>query len=857
MSDSWKRLKPARVRAAARLPGDNARRSGRQASAREQELLAAAWEALNVARDNKALVIAKAGTILKANELVAQLCGRSMDELLGRSICPDLLDHSPAPHVESTHRWETTLTPASGNAIAVEVVRQPLTTRLRGVDVYAIRDLRDRHHAAEERHRRDEEFDKQNLRFELALKSLSQGVCMFDAEQRLVICNEPYLRVYGLSPDQVKPGTSLREILELRIAKGLHAGASPQAFIRERLATVAASKAAVAVHHLPDGRIIDLAHHPILGGGWIATHEDVTERRRMEAALAQSNRELEAQNRRFDTAMNNISQGLCFFDGNQRLIVCNQRYIEMYHLPGEFVRPGITLREIVEHRFKAGSCPEMTAEQYLAWRDNVAVSNKASDSTVKLKDGRTFAIHHEPMPDGGWVATHQDITVQCHAEAKVAHMALHDALTGLPNRVLFNERLEQALARAKHGEIVAAYLFDLDNFKTVNDTLGHPAGDKLLQMVADRLRSLVRGTDTIARMGGDEFAIVQVALCDLADATSLAHRVISRISEPYEIEGHRVVIGASVGISIGRGDDLTPDQQIRSADLALYRAKGDGRGTFRFFEPEMDVQTKARRELEEDLRKALPAGEFELFYQPVVHIPSNEISGFEALIRWRHPEKGLIAPDAFIPLAEEIGLIIPMGEWVIGDACATAARWPDHLKIAVNLSSVQFRSRGLVPVIAGALAASGLSPDRLELEITETALLQDSEATLTMLYELRELGVRIAMDDFGTGYSSLSYLQSFPFDKIKIDRSFVKDIAESVGSLNIVRAVTALARGLGMATTAEGVETEEQRDTLLAEGCTEMQGFLFSRPLPISEIERLFIAKREEEGVAGDSQTAA
>jgi diguanylate cyclase (GGDEF)-like protein len=862
MSDGWKRLKATRACAAARLPGDDAGRSGRWASAREQELLAAAWEALNVARDNKALVIAEAGIILNVNQRVSQLCGRSIDELLGRSICPDLLDHPPALRADNMHRWETTLTTACGTPIAVEVVREPLTTRLRGVDVYAIRDLRERHHAAEEQHRqtralqrRDEEFDEQSLRFELALKSLSHGICVFDADQRLVICNEPYLRIYGFSPDQVKPGASLRAILELRIAKGLHAGVSPEAFIRERLAAVAANKAAVAVHHLPDGRIIDLAHHPISGGGWIATHEDVTERRRMEAALAQSNRELEAQNRRFDTAMNNISQGLCFFDGNQRLIVCNHRYIEMYRLPEEIVRPGMTLREIVEHRFTAGSCPEMTAEQYLAWRDNVAVSNKPSDSTVKLKDGRTFAIHHEPMPDGGWVATHQDITVQCHAEAKVAHMALHDALTGLPNRVLFNERLEQALARAKRGEIVAAHLFDLDNFKAVNDTLGHPAGDKLLQMAADRLRGLVRGMDTIARMGGDEFAIVQLDLSEMADATSLAHRVIGRISEPYEIEGHRVVIGASVGISISRGDDMTPDQLIRSADLALYRAKGDGRGTFRFFEPEMDVQTKARRELEEDLRKALPAGEFELYYQPVVNIPSNEVTGFEALIRWRHPEKGLIAPDAFIPLAEEIGLIIPMGEWVVRDACTTAARWPDHLKIAVNLSPVQFRSSGLVPVIAGALAASGLSPDRLELEITETALLQDSEATLAMLYELRELGLRIAMDDFGTGYSSLSYLQSFPFDKIKIDRSFVKDIAESVGSLNIVRAVTALARGLGMSTTAEGVETEEQRDALQAEGCTEMQGYLFSQPLPIGEIERLFIAKREQR--VRDSQTAA
>jgi diguanylate cyclase (GGDEF)-like protein len=498
----------------------------------------------------------------------------------------------------------------------------------------------------------------------------------------------------------------------------------------------------------------------------------------------------------------------------------------------------------------------MTAEQYLAWRDNVAVSSKSSDSTVKLKDGRTFAIHHEPMPDGGWVATHQDITEQRSAEAKIAHMAQHDALTGLPNRVLLNERLESALARVKSDEFVAVHLFDLDNFKTVNDTLGHPAGDKLLQLAADRLRALLRDSDTIARMGGDEFAILQVGLSDLGHATALALRVIGRISEPYAIDGHQVVIGASVGIAISGVDGLTPDTLIRNADLALYRAKGDGRGTFRFFEPEMDVQMQERRELEGDLRKALPGQEFELHYQPIVDIVSNNITGLEALIRWRHPEKNLVLPNEFIPLAEEIGLIVPIGEWVIGEACLTAARWPDHLKIAVNLSPVQFRSPALVRVIISALAASGLSPDRLELEITETALLQNCEATLAILYQLRELGVCIVMDDFGTGYSSLSYLQSFPFDKIKIDRSFVKDIAESVGSLNIVRAVTALARGLGMTTIAEGVETVVQRDALRAEGCIEMQGFLFSPPLPISEIERLLTATREGR-VLRDSQTAA
>ena len=410
--------KPAR---AWRVRGGKINSSRYASRTRERDLLAAAWEALNVARDNKALLLASGGTVLNANPLALRLCDRSLADLAGTRIVPDLLQDAPDPHAEpSIKRWETTLKSASGHLVAVEVVREPLTARLQGVDAYAIRDLRDLHSAAEERERRDQEFDTQHLRFEMALKSLSQGICVFDADQRLVICNEPYLRIYGLAPDKVKPGTSLREILEMRVATGSSAGVSPEKFIEERLAVVAANQAAVVVHRLPDGRIIELTHDPIAGGGWVATHEDVTERRRLEAALAQSNRDLEQQNKRFDTAMNNISQGLCFFDGNQQLIVCNQRYIEMYRLPKDSVRPGVTLREIVDHRFRAGSCPEMTAEQYLTWRDNIAVSSKASDSTVRLKDGRTFAIHHEPMPDGGWVATHQDVTEQCRTEARIA-----------------------------------------------------------------------------------------------------------------------------------------------------------------------------------------------------------------------------------------------------------------------------------------------------------------------------------------------------------------------------------------------------------------------------------------------------
>ena len=459
-------------------------------------------------------------------------------------------------------------------------------------------------------------------------------------------------------------------------------------------------------------------------------------------------------------------------------------------------------------------------------------------------NGRTFKIRHRPMPGGGWVATHEDITEQRQSEVKIEYMAHHDALTDLANRVLLNDRLEHALGRVQHGEMVAVHHLDLDQFKAVNDTFGHPCGDKLLRIVAERLRGLVGEADTIARMGGDEFVIVQATIADPADATSLAQRVIDALSEPYDIDGQQAVIGVSIGISVGPGDGSSPDKLLRNADLALYRAKSDGRGTFRFFEPVMDLQMQTRRIMEQDLRKALPAGEFELHYQPVVNLASKEISGFEALIRWNHPSKGMISPADFIPLAEEIGFIVPMGEWVIRQACATAAQWPDDLHVAVNISAIQFRSPGLMQVIVSALAASGLAPTRLEIEITECVLLHNKEATLAVLHQLRALGIRIAMDDFGTGYSSLTYLQSFPFDKIKIDRSFVKNITENSSSLNIVRAVAALANGMGMTATAEGVETAEQLHSIASEGCTEMQGFLFCRPLPAAEIERQFLSGR-------------
>jgi len=683
---------------------------------------------------------------------------------------------------------------------------------------------------------------------EQAIHNLSLGIVIFDNKRRVVFCNRRYIEMYGLSPDQVKPGTPTSELIQHRLDLGLKVRGTPEDYIRERVGRDIALD--TTVQEFTDGRIIAYTVRPLPDGGGIATHEDVTEREGLHARIKQQyelgkqqEEALRVSNFQFDAAINNMSQGLCFFDADHRLIVCNDRFLELYDIPPGKVGPGTPLTDIVDLRYAAGSSPAMSRDEYVRWRTQVATTNEAKDSVVELQNGKTFKIRHRPMPDLGWVATHEDITEQRQAEIKIEHMAHHDALTGLANRALLNERLEQALSLF-HGErMVAVHHLDLDQFKAVNDTLGHPAGDKLLRTVADRLRALVSETDTIARMGGDEFIIVQCSITDPAEATTLAQQIIAWISEPYDIDGQQALVGTSIGIAVSPGDGLAPERLLRNADLALYRAKGDGRGTFRFFEPAMDEHMQARRIMEQDLRKALPAGEFELYYQPVVNLESNEISGFEALIRWNHPEQGQIPPSTFIPLAEEIGFIVPLGEWVIREACLAAARWPEHLNVAVNISAVQFRGSSLTPVIVNALAASGLHPTRLEIEITESVLLQDREATLAVLHQLRALGIRIAMDDFGTGYSSLTYLQSFPFDKIKIDRSFVEDITENAGSLYIVRAVAALANGMGMAATAEGVETAEQLDKIAAVGCTEMQGYLFSKPLPVAEIERLFLSR--------------
>jgi len=560
--------------------------------------------------------------------------------------------------------------------------------------------------------------------------------------------------------------------------------------------------------------------------------------------LEGSQRDLQEQKLRLDSAINHMGEGLCMFDAEKRLVVCNDRYARMYRLPPELLRPGTLHSEIIRHRITngilKGETSDSAARQVLSIL--AALPSDAPASRIdELADGRLICVTRQPMRGGGWVATHLDVTEQRLSEARITHMAKHDALTDLPNRVLLRERLEHALAvTGRGGSHLAVLMLDLDRFKEVNDTLGHPVGDALLQAVAARLRGCNRETTMVARLGGDEFAVVEYVENPVVEAVALAERIKKALCEPFDLGDHRVTAGTSISIAVAPRDGTDCDEILKNADLALYSAKSGGRGSFRFFEPELDLLMHARRDLERDMRSALANGEFELHYQPFVNLKSGEISGFEALLRWHHPQRGLVMPGEFIPLAEETGLIAPVGEWVLRTACAEAAKWPAHLKIAVNLSPAQFRSKELVPVIIGALANSGVAPHRLELEVTETAIMHDSEAVFEALGQLHRLGVRIALDDFGTGYSSLSFLQQFPFDKIKIDRSFVNELAGSRDeSRRIARAVVRFAVSLGKTTTAEGVETQEQWDILCADACVESQGYHFSPPISGAEVAQM------------------
>jgi diguanylate cyclase (GGDEF)-like protein/PAS domain S-box-containing protein len=788
------------------------------------------------------------------------------------------------------------------------------------------------------------------------LNNISQGVCMFDPSQRLVVCNARYLQMYNLSAEVVKPGCTLRELIDQRHAAGL-LQEEREVYYRKIRDRNSQGRPATSVSELADGRSIEVISQPLPDGGWVVTHEDITERRRVseEARLAHA---------RLRDAIDILPNGLVFLDAENRYILWNQQYSDIYKRSADLFKPGARLQDTLRIGVERGDYPEAAGreEEWIAER-LAKLRNPRGRHEQTLSDGRCILIEERRTSDGGIIGlrvditemrqreasfrllfdgnpvpmfvysresqrilavnaaavqhygytraqflsmslrhihdcdsyeelesvggvlsdqqagrtwrhlkadgsridvaifaralVHEnvpagliaaiDITERKRAEARVAHMAHHDALTGLPNRVLLRLRMEEALVRMRRsGKGVATLCIDLDNFKSVNDTLGHPCGDHLLQRIAERIRGVIREEDTAARLGGDEFAILMTNVAEPAEVAALARRFLTEISEPFDVMGHQVMIGASVGIALAPGDGDDADRVLKNADLALYRAKADGKGAFRFFEAEMDARAQARRRLEMDLRQAMLAGTLEIHYQPLVQLESGQVSGLEALLRWPHPERGFIPPSEFIPIAEETGLIASLGTHVLRQACSDACKWPAHVKLAVNLSPLQFRTGNLFVAVKQALDQTGLSPKRLELEITETLLLEKADHVLETLHALRALGVGISMDDFGTGYSSLSYLRSFPFDKIKIDRSFVQDLGSNAEGQAIVRAILSLGSSLGITITAEGVETDAELACLQAAGCHEGQGYLFSKAQPQAEILK-FLAREAQQ----------
>jgi diguanylate cyclase (GGDEF)-like protein len=543
----------------------------------------------------------------------------------------------------------------------------------------------------------------------------------------------------------------------------------------------------------------------------------------------------------FDTALNNMPHGLCMFGADGQLAVINHGFARMLDLPDDKVRGAATASALLDVCVIGGLISTASCKMILSEIENGQVGNIITADPDILR-GRSLSWTVQPMAGGGAVLLLEDITERRNAEARISHLARYDELTGLPNRLNFRDEIERLLAIPREADQLAALLFiDLDQFKQVNDTLGHPSGDQLLCAVANRLRDMLRPEDFVARFGGDEFVVFQQNIRSADEAATLARRIVDQLSERYKIDNHLVEIGASVGIAMG-GRDVGADTLLKNADMALYRAKADGRGTFCFFRDEMAKSVESRRTLELDLRKALANEEFELFFQPLVNLKSGKITTCEALLRWNHPVRGTVSPVDIIPVAEDMGLIIDLGRWILRKACMECMKWPEAVSVAVNFSPQQFHQRDVLSEVRYALEVSGLPANRLEIEITESSLLRNTQLTHDVLSQLRAIGVRISLDDFGTGYSSLSYLHNFPLQKVKIDRSFLEGI-DSDRPLMLLRGVARLSADLGMSVVVEGVETNEQLELLSAEGTvTEAQGYLFSRPVPAVRLRQLLNA---------------
>jgi diguanylate cyclase (GGDEF)-like protein/PAS domain S-box-containing protein len=676
------------------------------------------------------------------------------------------------------------------------------------------------------------EARKSHERLREAIDLLPQGIVFLDADGRYILWNKKYSEIYSRSSDLFKPGARLQDTIRIGVERGDYPEATgrEEEWIAERLARLY-QPGERHEQALADGRCILIEERLTEDGGIIGLRVDITELKQREASFRLL----------FDS--NPVPMIVCALD-DERILGVNDAAVEHYgYSRAEFEK--LTIRSV------------QAFEAELPWAGNHSGDELTARTWKHVRADGTLidlAIYSRHLVYGDQPAVLlalMDITERKRAEARLAFMAQHDGLTGLPNRTLLRQHMDEIMLHTRRGaEKIAVLILGLDNFKAVNDTLGHGIGDKLLRGVAKRLRSTLREEDTLARLNSDEFAIVQSGLTRPEDAVMLARRLLEAISDPFLLDGHSVVIGASIGIAMAPGDGDESEKLLKHADMALSRAKNDSRGTFSFFEAGMDARAQSRRKIEIDLRDAIQNDVLRPYYQPLVDLATGRITGFEALVRWPHPERGMISPAEFIPVAEETGLINGLGGLMLRRACMDAARWPDDVRVAVNLSPLQFRVGNLLSIVMDALKQSGLPAKRLELEITETLLLEKSSEVLATLHALRAMGVRISMDDFGTGYSSLSYLRSFPFDKIKIDQSFVRDLGSNRDAQAIVRSIISLGIGLGVTITAEGVETEAELSCLRAEGCHEGQGFLFSQARPNAEIVKLLKAQSGADIVA-------
>ena len=680
-------------------------------------------------------------------------------------------------------------------------------------------------------------LEEERQRLDTALNNMVQGLVMYDAAGRVVTFNRSYIDMFNLSTEIVKPGSHIRDLLQHRKDTG-SLDADVDQMCSAIMHNVAHGKIDHTIMECPDGRTFLSASKALPTGGWLASMEDITERRKLE-------QERDRNYAFLRQIVDHIPTQITVKDlRDGRYVLANRVAEADLGLP----------REDIVGKSASDLFPKAVADTIAADDARALLSPDGLFLDVAPRQTGTAGLRYVTsrrigIPDQTGEARYiinvvDDVTERRRADEKIAHLAHYDALTDLPNRVLFRKQIERELEKAQQGEQFALLYIDIDEFKGINDSLGHHVGDELLKTVASRIEGCLKKGDLIARLGGDEFAVIRTAIESTDDVVEFVARVHHAVRQPCDCLGHHLSTDASIGIALAPQDGTDLDQLIKNADLAMYAAKAEGRRTHRFFEAKMDACAKARLAMEQDLRQAMADGGFEIHYQPLLDLGSNEVTGCEALLRWRHPERGMVSPAEFIPVAEDIGLINELGAWVLKTACAEAATWPAHIRIAVNVSPVQLKCETLALRIMGALAASGLQPGRLEIEITEAVLIHDDERALAILHQLRAIGVRIALDDFGTGFSSLSYLKRFPFDKIKIDRCFVSDI-EVDGSATIVQAVVNIAASRNMTTTAEGVETEPQRQLLRQLGCTEMQGYLFSAPKPAADVRRLLGAAPE------------